>query len=143
MTTKPSTYLPFPFAHKAEIIIENESGITTIEAELASSEIEIFQSACYRTTDLEKPLVLLFSDPTIEHFTLQNYKIPVEQLFVEYETNKIVGVYWLKPKKDAGNEVQAFTGLRCVILAKSGFSEINNISFDHTTIMIKTIDHEK
>ena len=138
MKNLTTTHLSFPFAKNAEITIKRKKRITKIEAELATSEIEIFQSACYRTSkDLQKPLVLFFENSTIQSFTLQNYQTPIEQILVEVDTNNVVGVFWLKPQQVAGNHIQGFTGLQCVILANPGFAEKNKISLDDTTITIK------
>jgi len=138
MKNQPAAHLSFPFARNAEITIKRKKRVIKIQAELATSEIEIFQSACYRTSkDLPKPLVLLFDNSTIQSFTLQNYQTPIEQILVEADTNNVVGVFWLKPQRVAGNHIQGFTGLRCVILANPGFAEKNKISLDDTTITIK------
>ena len=138
MKNQLAAHLSFPFARNAEITIKRKKRVIKIQAELATSEIEIFQSACYRTSkDLPKPLILLFDNSTIQSFTLQSYQTPIEQILVEADTNNVVGVFWLKPQQVAGNHIQGFTGLRCVILANPGFAEKNKISLDDTTITIK------
>ena len=92
MKNLTTTHLSFPFAKNAEITIKRKKRITKIEAELATSEIEIFQSACYRTSkDLQKPLVLFFENSTIQSFTLQNYQTPIEQILVEVDTKQCSG----------------------------------------------------
>lgn len=79
MKNQPAAHLLFPFARNAEITIKRKKRVIKIEVELAASEIEIFQSACYRTAkDLKKPLVLLFDNPAIQSFTLENYQTPIE-----------------------------------------------------------------
>ena len=144
MKNLPTTHLSFPFARNAEITIKRKTRVIKIQAELATSEIEIFQSACYRTSkDIQKPLVLLFDNPAIQSFTLQNYQTPIEQILVEVDTNNVVGVFWLKSQQVAGNHIQGFTGLRCVILANPGFAEKNKISLDDTIITIKPLRHAK
>ena len=144
MKNQPITHLSIPFTRNAEITIKRKNRVTKIEVELAASEIEIFQSACYRTAkDLQKPLVLLFDNPTIQSFTLQNYITPIEQILVEADTNNVVGVFWLKPQQVAGNHIQGFTGLSFVILSNPGFAEKNKISLDDTIITIKTPRHAK
>ncbi|MBM3417920.1 MAG: hypothetical protein FJY17_03230, partial [Bacteroidetes bacterium] len=100
MKNQSTTHLPIPFTRNAEITIKRKTGVIKIEVELAASEIEIFQSACYRSAkDLQKPLVLLFDNPTIQSFTLQNYITPIEQILVEADTSNVVGVFWLKPQQ--------------------------------------------
>ena len=137
MKNQPSTHLAFPFVGTAQLTIKRKKRVKKIEVELATSEIEIFQSACYRSAkDLQKPLVLVFDNPTIQSFTLQNYITPVEQILIESDSNQVVGVFWLKPQQVAGSHIQGFTGLGFVILAKPGFAEANRISLDDTTITI-------
>ena len=137
MKIQPSTHLAVPFTGSAQLTIKRKKRVKKIEVELATSEIEIFQSACYRSEkDLQKPLVLLFGNPTIQSFTLQNYITPVEQILVESGTDQVVGVFWLKPQQVEGNHIQGFTGLSFVILANPGFAEANRISLDDTTITI-------
>jgi len=137
MKNQPSTHLAFPFVGTAQLTIKRKTRVKKIEVEIATSEIEIFQSACYRTSkDLDKPLVLVFDNPTIQSFTLQNYITPVEQILVESDSDQVVGIFWLKPQQVEGNHIQGFTGLSFVILANPGFAEANRISLDDTTITI-------
>jgi len=137
MKNQPSKHLAFPFVGKAQLTIKHKTRVKKIEVEIATSEIEIFQSACYRSSkDLDKPLVLVFDNPTIQSFTLQNYITPVEQILVESDSNQVVGIFWLKPQQVAGSHIQGFTGLSFVILANPGFAEANRISLDDTTITI-------
>ena len=73
MKNQSAAHLAFPFTGSAQLTIKRKKRVKKIEVELATSEIEIFQSACYRSAkDLQKPLVLVFSNPTIQSFTLQN-----------------------------------------------------------------------
>jgi hypothetical protein len=131
-------HLAFPFANQAELVIKTKSKKTSVQAELASSVIEIFQSACFRKpSDLTQPLVLQFGDPTLQHFTLQNFSFKVEQILVEAGSNKIVGIYWHHPNQAKGNVIQGFSGLSCVILATPGFAEKHKIDLKDTRILIK------
>ncbi|MBM3454045.1 MAG: hypothetical protein FJX80_02735 [Bacteroidetes bacterium] len=137
MKNQPSKHLAFPFVGKAQLTIKHKTRVKKIEVEIATSEIEIFQSACYRSSkDLDKPLVLVFDNPTIQSFTLQNYITPVEQILVESDSYQVVGIFWLKSQQVAGSHIQGFTGLSFVILANPGFAEANRISLDDTTITI-------
>jgi hypothetical protein len=134
---KKNQMLSFPFANQAELVIKTKSKKTIVKAELASSVIEIFQSACFRKpSDLPQPLVLQFGDPTIQHFTLQNFSFKVEQILVEAGSNKIVGIYWHHPNQAKGNIIQGFSGLSCVILATPGFAEKHKIDLKDTRILI-------
>ncbi len=141
MTSPP--HLPFPFSGKAAILISKGTSTYEINAELARSDIEIFQSACYRgPEDLPRPLVLQFGNPAVQHFCLQNYDFPLEQILVEYESNKVVSINPLKPKQGEGHFIQGYAGLSCIILAGPGFANQHNIEIQNTLITIKITNYE-
>ena len=138
----PLPHLPFPFGGKVEIRTMSKGNTAKILAESARSLIEIFQSACYRQSrDLEQPLVLLFEDPNVQYFCLQNYLKPVEQILADHETGLVVSVLRINPGRDKGSHIRAFAGLRCVILANPGFAETYGIEQGNTIIHLKPIAH--
>lgn len=138
------THLPFPFAHKAQIDIKNEAGFKQVDAELAASEIEIFQSAAYRTDkDLPRPLVLLFDDATQQQFSKQDLSTPLEQILIEANTGKVVGIYPILPNPSKGRFIQCFSGLQAVILALPGFAKKHGIQLHKTIVGIKINKHAK
>lgn len=131
-------HLEIPFAGKVELEIKTGKKSSRLVAEAATSEIEIFQAASYRTKkQLSTPLVLLFDDPTEQQFTKQETSFPVEQILVEYGTNKIIGIFPVNPKQSKGKFVQCFSGLSALIIAPLGFASKNNIKLHETKIIVK------
>jgi uncharacterized membrane protein (UPF0127 family) len=135
-------HLPFPFERSAQLTIESGKKTIHLESELAASEIEIFQSAAYRAaTDLPRPLVLLFDDPTQQQFSKQDLNIPLEQILIEAGTHKVVGIHPIVPNPAKGRFIQCFSGLQAVILALPGFAKKHRIQVQKTFVTIKTNKH--
>ena len=135
---KTNNHLPFPFPNKASLIINNKSEITTVKVELAVSPIEIFQSACFRDPEnLKDPLVVVFEDPTLQYFSLQNFQFKVEQILIDHKTNQIAGVYWQYPQQSKGTLIQGYSSLAFLVLAIPGFSQKHHINLKDTTITLK------
>jgi hypothetical protein len=135
---KKNNHLPFPFPNKATLVINNKTKITNVKAELATSPIEIYQSACFRNPDdLKDPLVLVFGDPTLQYFSLQNFQFKVEQILVEHKANQIAGVHWHYPNQSTGTLIQGYSELAFLILAKPGFCQEHNMNLKDTTITLK------
>ena len=136
------THLPFPFERSVRLSIKNSANTQTIDAELAASEIEIFQSAAYRTeNDLDRPLVLLFDDPTQQQFSKQDLSVPLEQILIEAGSNEVVGIYPITPNPSKGRFIQCFSGLQAVILALPGFAKKHRIQLHKTIVNIKINKH--
>jgi hypothetical protein len=140
MTRTP--HLPTPFPWRTTLTIRNESGTSQIAAEIARSEIEWFQSACYRgPEDVPRPLVLQLGNPAVQHFCLQNYDIPLEQVLVEYGTHKVSSINTLTPRQGEGSFIQGYAGLSCIILGLPGFAKLNGIEIQNTFITLNTPDY--
>jgi len=131
-------HLAVPFVGKIELEIKSKGKSTKLVTEVAISEIEIFQAASYRTQkQLSAPLVLLFEDPTEQQFTKQDASIPIEQILIEYGTNKVIGIFSINPKRLKGKFIQCFSGLRALIIAPLGFASKNNLKNHATKIIFK------
>lgn len=67
-------HLQFPFAETVTLVVKNGKARSSIECELASSEMEIYQSLAYRSKkDFTKPLALVFSSPTVQYLSKQSF----------------------------------------------------------------------
>jgi len=141
MNQVKDNHLTFPFPGRTELTISGKSREYNIVAELASSVIEIFQSASYRNLiDDNQPLVLQFDNPAVQSFCMQSFKMPVEQIIVEHGSGKVTTVNLLQPVNHPGNHIQGYSGLSCVILAAPGFAQSNHIEKNKTFITLKTIN---
>ena len=128
-------FLSYPFPNDSKIIISSGTKQKTYNCETASSKIEIFQSLCYRkTNEFNRPLVLIFDNPHIQHFSMINYKFDVEQIFVNYDTslvNKFNTIYY---NKKSSLFIQGYSEFSLVILAPVGFVESQKIKLFETKI---------
>ena len=137
-------HLPFPFPRRTAMAIGRQTNNDVLIAELAASDIEIFQSACYRDVmDPGQPLVLQFGNPTIQNFSMQKFSVPLEQILVEYGTNRVIGIYQLKLNEYSGGHIVGFSGLSCVILSVPGFARNHDIETKNTFITLKTLNHAR
>ena len=111
-------HLQFPFAENVTIEITNGRKKVLVECELASSEIEIFQSLSYRTKkDFKKPLVLLFDNPTTQYLSRQSFNFPVIQVNVSSSSNLVKKVSFVpKSNKENGQYIQSFAEFSIVLL---------------------------
>jgi hypothetical protein len=137
-------FLPIPFPGRAVIQVTSDLGMTPVEAELGISDIEIFQAASYRWRDaLIHPLVLQFGNPAVQQYCLHHNAFPVEQILVEYGTDKVLGVQLLNARQadTEGQFMQAYAGLSCLILALPGFAEKHRIEPRTTFITLKTLNY--
>ena len=76
--------LEFPFQDSIELSIQTGNRKKRVICELASSEIEIFQSLTKRSKkDFKIPLVLLFKNPLIQSFSIQGFNFPLEQYCID------------------------------------------------------------
>ncbi len=136
--------LPFPFCERTVLSICSNGYETSVEAELAASVIEIFQSACFRPSLKEdQPLVLRFDNPSVQSYCLQNYLTPLELIHVESGTNKVTGITTVQPSLNSGSMIQSFSGLSCAILASPGFASRHHIQMKHSYITLKSLHYAK
>jgi hypothetical protein len=113
-------HLSFPFPNTIEIKIITGTRKKTILAELASSEIEIFQSLTNRKK-IDNPLVLYFKNPLIQSFSKQLFKFKVEHICVDYKTNIVKKYNLIYPSKTEGEFIQSYSEFSLVILAPNGY----------------------
>jgi uncharacterized membrane protein (UPF0127 family) len=128
-------YLPFPFPNTIEIKITTGTRKKTIVAELASSEIEIFQSLTNRKK-IDKPLVLYFKNPLIQSFSNQLIKFKVEQICVDYKTNIVKKYNIIYPSISKGEFIQSYSEFSLVILSPNGYFSKGLIVENKTEIII-------
>jgi uncharacterized membrane protein (UPF0127 family) len=127
--------LKYPFEKSALLSINNDANLLV---EIAESPIEIFQSVNYRTKkDFNLPLVLKFSNPLTQAFSLQEFAFDIEQILIESDTNLVRGIQLIKKHNYAGSNVQSFAGFSLVILAPVGFSKKHGIKLNQTTIIFQ------
>lgn len=137
-------HLPVPFPGRNELTIRGLSREDVIVAEIATSVIEIFQSASYRNSiDPDQPLVLRFENQAVQNYCLQNFPVPLELIQVESGTNKVTGIALVQPTQNSGTIIQAFSGLSCAILASPGFADRYYIQLQHSFITLKSLNYAK
>jgi len=131
-------HLKFPFAETTTVVVKNRKKSFTVECELASSEIEIFQSLAYRKKkDFTKPLALVFSSPTVQYFSKQSFDFPLVQVNVDYHSNLVKKVLPIpRSSKVNGNYIQAFSVFSLVLLIPANSDLINQIVLDETVIKV-------
>ena len=128
-------HIRFPFADSIDLSIVKGGKTTTINCELASTDVEIFQSLNYRKKSIfKRPLVLQFASPTLQTYSLQNFDFAVEQICVHHETNLVKKIVVINPHKRTGTFLQGFTEFSLVILAPVGFAREYRIKEDNTLI---------
>lgn len=133
-------HLQFPFAENVSIEVSNGKKKILVNCELASSVIEIFQSLSYRKKkDFKKPLALVFSSPTIQHFSMQSFDFPVVQINVDYQTNLVKKILDVpKSRKTTGSYIQSHSEFSLVLLIPNDSELLNEIILDRTKIKIRT-----
>lgn len=129
-------HLKFPFAENVTIEITNGKKKAIVECELASSEIEIFQSLSYRTKkDFKKPLVLLFDNPTTQYLSRQSFNFPVIQVTVNYGNNLVKKVSLVpKSNKENGQYIQSYAEFSLVLFLPFD-SELKKLIVENKTII--------
>jgi hypothetical protein len=130
-------YLETPFEGNVTIQIQNGGRKDYIDCELATSEIEIFQSASFRKRhQFKKPLVLMFLNPLVQAFTVQQFHFDVVQICVGYEKNLVSKVSYIPAFKGKGTFIQCFSGFSMVIFLEPQHSVVNKIVVDKTKISL-------
>ena len=134
--------LNFPFSRSAQISIYNDNILDLIECELASSDVEIFQSLNYRKEKhFKKPLALKFSNPLAKSFSKHFFEFPVEQISVDYKNHTVKSITTIDPStiKSNINTIENFatySDCSLVILAPRGLTKSKNIQIAKTKISI-------
>jgi hypothetical protein len=110
--------LEVPFQDSIELIFQTGNRKKNINCELATSEIEIFQSLTLRKKkDFKIPLVLFFKNPLKQSFSLQGFNFPVEQFCVDYTNDVIKKINKIRPTKSQGEFIQSYSEFSLVILS--------------------------
>lgn len=105
-----------------------------VECELASTSVEILLSLTNRN-ELKKPLVLYFDNPLVQSFSRQKFNFQVEQICIDYKTNRVKKFAVLYPSKYKGDFIQAYSEFSMVILAPVGFFSKRFIVEDKTVVL--------
>jgi hypothetical protein len=127
-----------PFEQSTTILITTRKKQLKIKTELASSDIEIFQSLNYRSKkDFTQPLTLKFSNPLAQSFVKINFLFPVELISVDYMTNKVKKIQLIPTQEVKGDFIQGFSEYSVVVFAPRGFSKTNKIEEEVTLIKLK------
>ena len=130
-------YLNTPFERSIQLEIKNGLRKFTIDCELAASEIEIFQSASFRTkSQFRKPLVLKFSNPLVQAFSLQQFQFDVVQVCVGFEDSVVTKVSFIPAYKDKGTFIQCFSGFSMVLFLEPNHFALKKIAIEKTKILI-------
>lgn len=131
-------HLNFPFAETVALVVKNGKAKLTVDCELASSEIEIYQSLAYRKKkDFTRPLALVFESPTVQYFSKQAFDFPLVQVNVDYQSNLVKKVLHIpKSGKVNGSYIQAYSEFSLVLLIPHGSELIKHIVLDQTTITL-------
>lgn len=128
-------HLTFPFSDNCTIEISNGRVKRHIDCELASSEIEIFQSLSYRKC-IDIPLVLLFKNPLKQNFSKQQFKFNVEQICVDNKNNYVTKINILYPSQSRGEFIQSYSEYALIILSPIGFFQKDLLIENKTKIKV-------
>ena len=130
-------YLNTPFERSIQLEIQNGLRKFTIDCELAASEIEIFQSASFRKQNqFRKPLVLKFSNPLVQAFSIQQFQFDVVQVCVGFEDSVVTKVSFIPAYKDRGTFIQCFSGFSMVLFLEPNHFALKKIAVEKTKILI-------
>lgn len=133
-------HLSIPFQDSIELTFVYRARKKSLVCELASTEIEIFQSLCYRNAkDFKTPLVLLFKNPLIQSHSMIGFNFDVEQVFVNYEAGLVNKINTIYRSKQSGLFIQGYSEFSMVILAPIGFCRENNIVLYKSSIYSKLL----
>ena len=129
-------HLSYPFDQTAKLKITNGSKKFLLEAELASSEIEIYQSLNYRQPDeFIQPLVLRFHNPDIQYFSRQSFAFPVVQVCAEKKTGLVKRVAPIAAQANTGgNFIQCYSEFLLVLFLPPNAPVLKQIKTGSTTI---------
>jgi hypothetical protein len=129
-------HLSYPFDQIAKLKITNGSKKILLEAELASSEIEIYQSLNYRQPEeFIQPLVLRFQNPDIQYFSQQSFAFPVVQVCAERKTGLVKRVAPIAVQANTGgNFIQCYSEFLLVLFLPPTAPILKQIKTGATTI---------
>lgn len=129
-------YLSYPFIQIAKLTITNGNKKILLEAELASSEIEIYQSLNYRQSEeFTRPLVLRFQNPNIQYFSKQSFAFPVVQVCCEKKTGLVKRVAPITQRTNLeGNFIQCYSEFLLVLFLPPNAPVLKQIKTGSTTI---------
>ncbi|MCA2856519.1 MAG: hypothetical protein IM449_16915 [Microcystis sp. M065S1] len=129
-------HLTNPFDQTAKLKITTGSKKILLEAELASSEIEIYQSLNYRQPEeFIQPLVLRFQNPNIQYFSRQSFAFPVIQVCAERKTGLVKRVAPIAAQANTdGNFIQCNSEFLLVLFLPTNAPVLKQIKTGVTTI---------
>lgn len=129
-------HLRYPFNQIAKLTITTGNKKILLEAELASLEIEIYQSLNYRQPDeFTRPLVLRFQNPNIQYFSKQSFAFPVVQVCCEKKTGLVKRVAPItQPTNSEGNFIQCYSEFLLVLFLPPNAPVLKQIKSGSTII---------
>ena len=136
-------HLSFPFESSTALQIKTGKKKDQLICELATSDIEIYQSLNYRAKkDFKIPLVLQFESPIVQSLSLQNFSFPVEQICIDYRDGKVKKTGIISPSKTQGKFIHGYSEFSLVILAPVGTIKKYGITIDLSVFKLtnKVID---
>ena len=132
-------HLNYPFDQTVTLNITTDGKKILLETELASSEMEIYQSLNYRKPDeFTRPLVLLFQNPNIQYFSKQAFAFPVVQVCCEKKTGLVKRVALItQPTNFEGNFIQCYSEFLLVLYLPPNAPVLKQIKTGSTIIRFK------
>lgn len=132
-------HLNYPFDQTVTLNITTGGKKILFEAELASSEIEIYQSLNFRKPDeFNRPLVLRFQNPNIQYFSKQSFAFPVVQVCCEKKTGLVKRVAPIaEPTNSEGNCIQCYSEFMLVLFLPPNAPILKQIKTGSTIIRFK------
>jgi hypothetical protein len=129
-------HLSYPFDQTAKLKITTGSKKILLEAELASSEIEIYQSLNYRQPDeFIQPLVLRFQNPDIQYLSRQSFAFPVVQVCVDWKTGLVKRVAPIAAQVNTdGNFIQCYSEFLLILFLPPNAPVLKHIKTGITII---------
>ena len=130
--------LQIPFKQTARLNIANSFQTKQLDCELATTDVEIFQSLNFRKREeFKKPLVLVFSNPNAQSFSRINFEFPVEQIAVDPASHIVKEITTIYPVNDkTAMSLKAYSNYGLVILAPKGSTKYHKIELDKTRIAV-------
>ena len=128
-------HIRFPFAESYDLSIIKGGKTTTVNCELATSDVEIFQSLNYRKKSIfKRPLILRFANPLLQTYASLNFDFAVEQICVDHLTNVVKKITVISPHKRSGAFLQGYSEFAIVIFAPVGFARQYQVKEGNTLI---------